>query len=355
MRPRFISFYLPQFHPIPENDLWWGEGFTEWTNVRRGRPRYPGHVQPHVPGELGYYDLRQPEVRQAQADLARAHGVDAFCYYHYWFQGRRLLDGPFAEVLASGAPKHSFCLCWANEDWTRTWAGAGGDVLMRQGYSVEDDLRHIRSLLAAFADPRYVRVDGRPLFLVYRASRLPDPRRTTDLWREEAQRAGVGELLLCRVESFRTEHVDPRPLGFDAAVSFQPDWAVVRPSLLRRVAAPAGLKPSLTIYDHEALVTEDLRRPQTAYTRYPCVTPSWDNTARRERGAVVLEGSSPPLYGRWLWSAASRPGTELVFVNAWNEWGEGCHLEPCERWGRGYLETHRDVAAALETAPVVPR
>ncbi|HWC11148.1 MAG TPA: glycoside hydrolase family 99-like domain-containing protein, partial [Acidimicrobiales bacterium] len=275
MRPRFVALYLPQFHPIPENDRWWGDGFTEWTNVRRGRPRFPGHPQPHVPGELGYYDLREPGVRHAQAALATAHGVDAFCYYHYWFNGKRLLERPFTEVLRSGEPDHPFCLCWANEDWTRAWAGASGDVLMRQAYGPEDDLAHIRSLLASFADPRYLRVHGKPLFLVYRASRLPEPRRTTDVWRAEAQRAGVGELFLCRVESFRTEHGDPRGLGFDAAVEFQPDWTVVRPSPLRRVAARAGFKPSYTVYDHGALVAAS-GRPPAAYPRFPCVTPCWD-------------------------------------------------------------------------------
>lgn len=359
MRPRSIAFYLPQFHPIPENDRWWGNGFTEWTNVRKAEPRFAGHHQPHVPSEIGYYDLRDPDVRNTQAQLAVDHGVDAFCYYHYWFGGRRLLERPFAEVVATGEPDHPFCLCWANEDWTRTWAGAGGETLMGQEYSAEDDRNHIRSLLEPFADPRYVRVEGRPLFLVYRASRLPEPRRTTDIWREEASRSGLGDLFLCRVESFRSEHSDPRDLGFDAAVEFQPDWTIVRPPTWRHVVSRlAGGKrapgrPEYTAFDYSTLVDRALARPRPAYRQFRCVTPSWDNTARRDRGAVVLTGSTPDEYGRWLEAVASQAADAgdadgLVFVNAWNEWGEGCHLEPDERWGRGYLEAHRQAMQSLD-------
>ena len=205
---RSVAFYLPQFHAIPENDRWWGEGFTDWRNTAEATPRFDGHYQPHIPGELGYYDLRAPEARAAQAELASVYAVDAFCYYHYWFSGRRLLEQPFDAVLHSGEPDHPFALCWANEAWTRSWSG-GGEILVEQRYDEADDLAHVRWLVAAFTDPRYVRVDGKPLFLVYRAGQLPDAHRTTDLWRAEASRLGIGELFLARVESFRTEHTDP--------------------------------------------------------------------------------------------------------------------------------------------------
>ena len=214
---RSIAFYLPQFHPIPENDEWWGEGFTEWTNVRRARPLFPGHHQPELPGPLGFYDLRDSNVRDAQADLARSHGIDAFCYYHYWFGGRRLLERPFDEVLASGRPDLPFCLCWANEPWTRAWDGSDRKVLVHQDYSEDDDRRHISWLIEAFKDERYVRVDGKPLFLVYRADAMPDPAGTTRLWRDMADRAGLPGLFLCRVES-RHEGGDPAAVGFDASV-----------------------------------------------------------------------------------------------------------------------------------------
>ena len=171
---RFLAFYLPQFHPIPENDEWWGPGFTDWTNVVRARPLVRGHYQPHVPADLGFYDLRLAEARAAQAAMAAEYGIDGFCYYHYWFDGRRLLERPFDEVLRSGQPDFPFCLCWANENWTRRWSGRDGEVLVRQTYSERDDLTHIRWLAEAFSDPRYLRIRGRPVFLVYRAASIPD-------------------------------------------------------------------------------------------------------------------------------------------------------------------------------------
>ena len=175
---RTIAFYLPQFHPIPENDEWWGPGFTEWINVARGDPLFRGHDQPHVPGDLGFYDLRLPETRQARPSSPRGHGIDAFCYFHYWFDGRRLLERPFDEVLGSGEPDFPFCLCWANESWTRAWDGKTSEVLIEQTYSRRGRPRaHPLALAEAFADPRYLRIDGRPVFLVYRAFRHPPTRR----------------------------------------------------------------------------------------------------------------------------------------------------------------------------------
>jgi lipopolysaccharide biosynthesis protein len=359
---RVLAFYLPQFHPIPENDRWWGKGFTEWTNVATAVPLFPGHYQPHVPADLGFYDLRLAEARRAQASLAREYGIHGFCYYHYWFEGRRLLECPFDEVLSSGEPDFPFCLCWANENWTRAWDGHERDVLVRQEYSVEDDRRHLQWLARAFRDRRYVRVDGKPLFLVYRASRLPDPRHTTSIWREEARKLGVGEVFLCRVESFSEEQTDPSELGFNAAVEFQPEWENlgpgVRRSLLGRLArrlGPAikrGGDADYRLYDYAAVVERMLQKPDPPYRRFPCVTPSWDNSARRRAEPFILRGSTPDLYERWLTgvlrAGRGRGGSDrLVFVNAWNEWGEGCHLEPDLRSGRGYLEaTRRAVAAA---------
>lgn len=352
---RSIAFYLPQYHPIPENDEWWGAGFTEWTNVRRAKPLFDGHYQQHVPGELGYYDLRDPRIREAQANLAGRYGVDAFCYYHYWFGGSRLLERPFDEVLASGRPDFPFCLCWANEPWTRAWDGSRRSILMDQQYSHDDDRRHIEWLLLAFRDPRYVRVGGKPLFLVYRAGALPDARRTTAIWRERAAGAGLPGLFLCRIESHR-ERGDPSKLGFDASVEFQPAGRDIHAppfhTVPRRVLRRLGVLRSTSwqVFPYEELVRQMLGRRQPDYLRFPCVTPQWDNTPRRPYGAFILAGSSPELFGEWAATVADRvralpPDHRLLFVNAWNEWGEGCHLEPCERWGHGYLQAYAKAVA----------
>lgn len=346
-----IAFYLPQYHPILENDAWWGKGFTEWTNVTKAKPLFKGHYQPHLPADLGFYDLRLPEVRQAQADLARAYGIYGFCYYHYWFNGKRLLERPFNEVLASGKPDFPFCLCWANENWTRRWDGLDAEVLTEQIYSDEDDLQHIRWLTQAFQDPRYIRVQGKPLFLVYRASQLPNPSKTAAIWRQEAHRLGIGDLFLCRVESFHTEHTDPALIGFDAAVEFQPDWTQLGVPLQTGRKWNLARKLNLTeqayaynrIYDYTTLSKQMLAKSSPPYIRFPCVTPSWDNTARRKQGATILQNSSPEAYEHWLSSVLKRSllnqsQEPIIFINAWNEWAEGNHLEPCQQWGCSYLE-----------------
>ncbi len=353
---RLISFYLPQFHPTPENDAWWGKGFTEWHNVTRARPLFQGHYQPHLPADLGFYDLRVPETRQAQADLARAHGIHGFCYYHYWFEGKRLLERPFKEVLASGEPDFPFCLCWANENWTRRWDGLEQEMLIEQTYSEADDLAHIRYLIRAFEDPRYIRVEGKPLFLVYHTHLMPDLVRTTSLWRKEVQHCGFPGLYLARVEAWPEDHGDPEQIGFDAAVDFQPDWTNRPTRIMPRHLGRIGRKlfPNVekkrdpfwfnSIYQYADLARVMMARPEPAYKLFPGVAPSWDNSARRKAQAMIFTGSTPGIYGNWLRHAIATTtrrfvGEErLVFINAWNEWAEGNHLEPDEKWGLGYLE-----------------
>jgi hypothetical protein len=352
---RCVAFYLPQYHPIPENDEWWGRGFTDWTNVVQGRPLFRGHYQPHLPADLGFYDLRLPEIREAQAELAQAHGINAFCYYHYWFEGKRLLHRPLDEVLASGRPDFPFCLCWANENWTRVWDGSADHVLLRQTYSDQDDLDHIRWLLGVFADKRYLRIGGRPVFLVYRPTQLPDAKSTTRIWREEAMRRGVGELYLCAVESpFPPDwQRDPHDMGFDAVVGFAPLSDL--PRLKQRSLAGRGLRRALQltrpqphnlIYDYRDVVTSSVTSPPPRYKRFPCVNPAWDNSSRRRgRPALMFLNSSPQAYELWVRETLRRfepfsADENLVFVNAWNEWAEGNHMEPCQRWGRAYLEAH---------------
>jgi lipopolysaccharide biosynthesis protein len=358
---RAIAFHLPQFHPIPENDEWWGKGFTEWTNVVSARPRFPGHYQPHLPADLGFYDLRLPEARAAQAELAAAYGIHGFCYYHYWFNGRQVLERPVNEILTSGEPDFPFCLCWANENWTRRWDGLNHQVLLEQRYSEEDDLAHIRSLIPIFSDPRYFRVLDRPFFAVYQTCNLPDPQRTTGLWRREAERVGLKGLFLVRVESHDGPG-DPGSIGFDAFLQFEPQWTALWGSrLVRRKwwhrhklgTGERAFREDL-IYDYEAMVTRALAEPFPPYPRISCVCPGWDNSPRRKTGATIFINSTPDLYERWLADIVNRqkaraaldvrPGISpesLVFINAWNEWAEGNHLEPCQRWGRAYLEATR--------------
>jgi lipopolysaccharide biosynthesis protein len=357
---RAIALYLPQFHPVPENDEWWGRGFTEWRNVAKSRPLFPDHYQPHLPADLGFYDLRLPEVREAQAELACQHGIHGFCYYHYWFNGRRILERPFNEVLESGKPDFPFCLCWANENWTRVWDGGERNVLLEQKYSPEDDLAHIRSLIPAFKDPRYIRVNGKPLFLVYRTELLPDPAKTAALWQEEAIKAGLPGLYLARVENF-AKNIDPNSFGFDAAVEFAPDASKAGEILFRgRLATllgklnflPAAFRDS-QVYSYPATVQGMLSKPEPAYRWFRCVTPMWDNSARRSVNANIFIGSTPQKYKEWLCKIATRTrqrysgDEQIVFINAWNEWAEGCHLEPDQRWGRAYLEATRDALTAI--------
>jgi hypothetical protein len=348
LRP--IALFLPQFHPIPENDAWWGKGFTEWTNVSRARPLFLGHVQPRLPGELGFYDLRLPEVREAQATLARAHGVEGFCYYHYWFLGKRLLAQPIDEILESGKPDFPFCLAWANESWSRRWLGEERDVLMPQDYSAADDHRHSRWLARTFADPRYLTVGGRPLFVVYRPRHLPQPHRTTDLIREACAEVGLAEPYLVGSDA-HCPNFDARLLGFDDTLVFAPQlgnlravwadgWSVVR--LIRNLRSGV-LSGRLQVFDyHRAWRAMAANRP--TFPHLPCAFVGWDNTPRRGMHGLVLHRSSPQSFLEALREARTvlraRPTAEkLIFLNAWNEWAEGAYLEPDLANGRAYLET----------------
>lgn len=351
---RLIAFYLPQYHPVPENDLWWGKGFTEWTNVAKAKPLFRGHYQPHIPADLGHYDLRVPETRAAQADMAREHGIAAFCYYHYWFSGKRILERPISEVLQSGNPDFPFCFCWANENWTRTWDGTDRQVLLEQKYSNEDDMNHIRSLIPALRDRRYFRINGKALLLVYRTEILPDPKRTAEVWRSEAYRSGAGELYLVRVEGFKSG-IAPWDIGFDAALEFAPDWrnmgTLINRGRWKERLSKLGLFPTVyfehDIIDYSALVAKMLAKPDPSYPRFHCVTPGFDNSARRKEKSAIYINSTPQTYGDWLKEILSRTRSrfkdeeQIVFINAWNEWGEGNHLEPDLKWGKAYLEATR--------------
>src|SRR6185437_5346285 len=275
--PKLIAFYLPQFHLIPENDEWWGKGFTEWINVASARPNFQGHVQPRLPADLGFYDLRLPETMAAQVALARRYGIRGFCFYYYWFDGRRLLERPLDQFLATGRPVFPFCICWANENWTRRWDGHEEDVLMKQQYGPEFAHHFIRDAIPILKDPRYITVDSSPILLVYRIDRLPDPRAAAEIWREECRKAGIPNLHLVAVQSFGI--TDPGPYGFDAAVEFPPH---TNRFLLDPKCYP-GIDPEFDGYleDFNLVVADQLRKPLPEYVLYRGVMPSWDNTPRR--------------------------------------------------------------------------
>ncbi|MEO8304043.1 MAG: glycoside hydrolase family 99-like domain-containing protein, partial [Betaproteobacteria bacterium] len=275
---RLIAFYLPQYHPIPENDRWWGDGFTEWTNVRKAKPNFAGHYQPHEPGELGYYDLRDPGVRDRQAALAREHGIHGFCYYYYWFNGKRLLERPLDEMLASGKPDFPFCVCWANENWTRRWDGREQDVLMAQHYSSDDSRAFIRSLFPLMRDRRYIQVDGRPLLLIYKIALIPELPATLALWRDECRNAGLGEIYL--VAAMTTWEGNPEGMGLDAAVEFPPHGH--RAERVNDKLALSNPRFSGWVFNFRSYVAQLMTMPRPDFTLFRTVVPSWDNTARQQ-------------------------------------------------------------------------
>lgn len=365
IKARVIAFYLPQFHPIPENDEWWGKGFTEWTNTAKARPLFRGHYQPHIPADLGFYDLRVPETRWAQAEMARAYGVEAFCYYHYWFGGKRLLERPFNEVLASGEPDLPFCLCWANATWTGVWHGDPKRVLMEQTYPGPEDHRaHFVELLKAFRDRRYLTVDGKPLFIIYKPKDVPDAADVVRLFRQMAEQAGLPGLYLVGVA--HRDGWDPKPMGFDAAVVQNlPGLTSTVPWRYPLLKLRSKLQGSrLSVYRYGDLLNSFVPERTRQLEYLPCLIPSWDNTPRSGMNGLVMEGATPELFRQSLRRAldhvAAKPAEHrLVFLKSWNEWAEGNHMEPDLRVGYGYLDALRSeilVSAAEHddvSAPVI--
>jgi lipopolysaccharide biosynthesis protein len=364
---RVIALYLPQFHPIPQNDEWWGKGFTEWTNVAKAKQLFPGHYQPHVPADLGFYDLRVSETRAAQADLARAYGIEAFCYWHYWFAGGRLLERPFGDVLESGEPDFPFCLAWANQSWTGIWHGAPDRVLQEQTYpGREDHIAHFRWLVRAFGDDRYVRVDGRPLFVIFRPTELPDPRGFAALWQSLARAEGFGGIHL--VAYIDEPTWNPEQHGFDAVIleTFSGAARAIRRSFGRRIRqrlrhrprsfglVPNPFAPVPTIYEYrEVLPGRILEAAGDSHEFYPCILPNWDNTPRSGLDGIVLHDSTPERFRGHVRAALEHveclpSDRRLVFIKSWNEWAEGNHLEPDLAFGTGYLEAVRDEVLGQE-------
>jgi lipopolysaccharide biosynthesis protein len=358
-----IAFYLPQFHPIPENNLWWGAGFTEWHNVSAARPMFRGHRQPQVPGALGYYDLRCDETRHEQAELAKSSGIDAFCYYHYWFGGKQLLETPLNKMLDDKGCDMPFCLCWANETWSRAWDGNESEVLIQQAYSEEDDRKHAEYLVQIFKDSRYLKSEGKPVFIIYRVGKMDDPARFVQILDEAARSEGFPGVRVFAVRNFACD-VDDNTLhsyGIEDIVDFQPNnTEYPRRSLFGKgvrflqrcwnsLARKAGLPQVNSVL---RLKYNDVSRNALALygtlgqNHYPTVFPNWDNSPRR-KAATVIQNDNPEDFARWVSKAASivrkRPErNQFLFVNAWNEWAESAHLEPERKYGDAFLKAFKE-------------
>ena len=351
---KLIAFYLPQFHPIPENDEWWGKGFTEWTNVTKAKPNYEGHYQPRLPADLGFYDLRVAEVMEQQAELARRYGIHGFCYHYYWFGGKRLLEMPIERLLETGKPDFPFCLSWANENWTRRWDGREHDILIAQQHSDADNREVICDLIRYFKHPNYIHINGKPLLMIYRVNLFPDIRRTVECWREACRQEGIGEIYLAMVGSFEHGHgagcVDPALYGMEAIVEYPPhDVGVVPLETPGRLLNPDYTGRTLD-YTEVARIYQETGIPDHI-TKFRCLIPDWDNTARQQNRPLIMHNAGPEVYQAWLQTIIVQTqkrysGDErLVFINAWNEWAEGAYLEPDRKYGFAYLAATR---AALE-------
>lgn len=382
-KARIIALYLPQFHPIPENDRWWGPGFTEWTNVAKSKPLFRGHVQPRIPADLGFYDLRLAETREQQAILAREAGIEGFCYYHYWFGGgRQLLERPFNEVVASGKPDFPFCICWANHTWSnKTWnrksAMQQDTVLMEQTYpGTEDDIVHFNSLLPAFRDSRYMTVDGKLIFVIYDPLKFINIERFIETWRKLAEKNGlpgfhfVGmtpstltfrvaadgsrQRVMPNLKSSAKIFKDVLDLGFDSVNSFgkrrgemlyEGKWKNLAKTILRHIGLPTG---SIR-YDYERTVRNYFAPEDSWENVYPTILPQWDRTPRVSSWDGVYVNATPEKFEQHIRQALDliknkEPEHRILFLKSWNEWGEGNYVEPDLQWGHGFLDAiHRAV------------
>jgi hypothetical protein len=342
---KIIAFYLPQFHPIPENDEWWGKGFTEWTNVGKARKLFSGHYQPHIPADLGYYDLRLPESRKAQADMARANGIEGFCYWHYWFgNGKRLLEKPFKEVLKSGQPDFPFCLSWANETWSGIWHGNPDKILIEQTYpGATDHINHFNMILEAFLDPRYIRVDGKPLFVLYRPFSLPNPKEFIDLWQNLAIKNGLKGIFFAGIsDNVTDEKILLKQFGFDVIIPNRLASAISKlntfPSrIVRRILN----KPA--VFSYKSLLPLLTGVEDKMDDVFPVILPNWDNSPRSGMNALIIDHAKPELFKEHLCQILKtlehKPlNKKLIFLKSWNEWAEGNYVEPDLVFGSKYLD-----------------
>lgn len=380
---KLIAFYFPQFHRIPENDLWWGEGFTDWDNVKRGNPQFSGHYQPRVPLDDRYYDQSNLETLRWQIELAKAHGIHGFCHYHYWFEGKQLLETPTNMVLEDNTLDLPFCLAWANETWSRRWDGQDHHILQQQTHNADKTMwaRHFEYLFRAWRDVRAIKIDGKPVFLIYRPHRIEKMAEMFDFWRELAHQRGLKGLYFIAIKQY--EFPVPGILQhFNAVVHFQPFEALYSPDFpkprveasllvkgLRRLperildllrAARYQYLPQLTYYDYDVVWKQILKVEREAgIPAIPGAFVDWDNTARYGKRARIFKGASPERFEHWFQQlvkiTAGRPSPEkMIFMNAWNEWSEGTYLEPDARYGLRYLEAVQRCLNITSATTVTP-
>lgn len=356
---KIIALYLPQYHPIPENDEWWGKGFTEWINVAKAKPLFYKHEQPIIPGELGFYDLRIPEVRKAQAELAREYGVDAFCYWHYWFgNGKRLLEKPFNEVLNSGEPDFPFCLAWANHSWyKKEWGGKGANkLLIEQQYPGVDDFKeHFYSLLDAFKDKRYLKISGKIYFMIYEPLESDKIELFISTWRQLARENNLNDFFFVARSADNRKKAEMLKLGFDAI--YNDDVFNIHHMLPLYMKVIYWLKRNLfsmpTVFSYHKAVKYMVGEKDLPIDSIPVIAPNWDHSPRSKGKAIILKKSDPKYFKelvvRTLKLIKHKPEeNQIIVLKSWNEWGEGNYIEPDFKNGRAYLEALRDGIKSFE-------
>ena len=348
---RYLAYYLPQFHEIPENNEWWGAGFTEWTNTTKAIPRYVGHYQPRLPEALGFYNLTDVSVIKRQIEIAKRGGIFGFCIHHYWFSGRQILESPLQTILSNIDIDIPFCLNWANESWSRRWDSSEDDILLEQKYADGDQEAYVECFASAFRDPRYIRIDGRPILMIYRPKIIPDLATWLERWRDHFDRLNLGDPYLVMPQAFG--EFDPRDFGMDAAAGFPPhgggwDLPTINDELKLLDAKFKGV-----VRSYSALADICTANKPREFRLFPGVCPQWDNEARKPRKGVGFHGGTPEKYGKWLRQAsefalrAPNEHERIVFINAWNEWAEGAYLEPDRHFGCAYLAETRKVLDGL--------
>lgn len=339
---KLISFYLPQFHTFKENDLWWGKGFTEWTNVKRSKPMFANHVQPEVPNlDIGYYIIKDTSIIKKQIDLAKNFGIYGFCFHYYWFSGKRIMEKVVDDFINDKSIEFPFCLNWANENWTRRWDGKDNEILIKQNYSLENIVAFMKQMLHIFNDKRYIRINNRPLLLIYAADEIPNIKNVIKIWKTICIQNGEFEPFV--VMCLTRENYNFLDLGFDAAVQFPPHqpWLINKYFMTElKCCTVKGLHKNFKgkLYSYEDIANSCIMEQDNLI--FPCVFPSWDNTPRRLQNSTIFIGSTPQKYEQWLTTAcefSAKQKNKFVFINAWNEWGEGAHLEPDTAWGYAWL------------------